>query len=88
MAYGIQAQAYTVLDYELQLLERGFIRSGSYTYQPDNIASCCPNIPIRLCVARRVEAALRAGLRPVATSAAIFVRAHRRRRLPRCPAGT
>lgn len=32
------------------LIDRGWRRSGTYLYKPDNVHTCCPQIPIRYAV--------------------------------------
>ena len=76
VCYGLETRRVQAQDYE-QLLELGFIRSGSHIYRPENGASCCPNLPNRLdaltfahsrCHARALRAAAEAlsGVRALA----------------------
>ncbi|SPQ95070.1 unnamed protein product (mitochondrion) [Plasmodiophora brassicae] len=46
-SFGIVAERLTPVDYQV-LIDRGWRRSGTYVYKPDNRRSCCPNWTIRL----------------------------------------
>jgi arginyl-tRNA---protein transferase len=45
-AYGCSTPRMTVDDYDA-LLERGWMRSGDYSYRPLNKRACCPNLGIK-----------------------------------------
>lgn len=49
-SYGMDLRVLRVEDYKA-LIDRGWRRSGSYTYLPDNVGTCCPQYAIRLPVA-------------------------------------
>lgn len=46
-SYGIQSHSITPSHYS-QLMLRGWRRSGSYLYKPDNLRTCCPQHTILL----------------------------------------
>lgn len=47
VSVGATASALSPIDYD-NLLETGWMRSGTHMYLPDNETSCCPNLPIRV----------------------------------------
>lgn len=44
--FGLWGHSLTPITYEL-LLDKGWRRSGSYLYKPDNQNTCCPHLTIR-----------------------------------------
>jgi arginyl-tRNA--protein-N-Asp/Glu arginylyltransferase len=50
-SYGASTRRLTCADYQA-LCEAGWRRSGEYVYKPANARTCCPNLTIRLDVAR------------------------------------
>lgn len=50
-AYGINTKVLTVADYQA-LIDRGWRRSGTFTYKPNNKDGCCPQYTIRLDVTK------------------------------------
>ena len=51
ITYGASAVRLSCVDYQ-DLCDRGWRRSGTYLYRPNNAKTCCPNITIRLKAAR------------------------------------